>query len=189
MPEVTANIDRLKKESTKFGHRDNVGKTFSDNIPVIYDTFIWLAEHQQFLAWLLDRKKKLETSVHVPLWTGDDDQLTKLYNGLAGWAVKSDLETFRQAFISTEANGTFIDWIEDTRLLGYLLTMLCNVERLIPSNFAKLIGDANLIKSKKGEFLKTNNLHQVTHQVNELKNYAKPKGSEKIDTLLESLRV
>lgn len=189
IPEAQKWIETLEKQVATYSAPEKIERKFV-GVSIIYERSFWLAEHQHFLIWLLHRKKQIEagTVTANSLWTGTDDQLTELHIGLAGWAVKSDLETFRQAFTTTES-GFYIDWIESTRLLGYLLTMLCNVERLIPSNFAKLIGDGKMIKSKKGEFLKTNNIYQVTHQVNELKFYAKPKGSEKIDPLLKSLRV
>jgi hypothetical protein len=188
IPDVKKEIEKFQKILTTQKKKDCFEKLSDNYIP------FWLSSYQEFLTWLESRKSILEKPLPVRLqafsWTGNDEQLKKLYDGLTENGFidpQTDFKDFTAIFAGNLTSCKAIKWRVSNKLLSYLFNQLYSSNFII-KEWQSIIEKFKLFQNKTGKYLTAQDLASALNSINDPLHGLNPKGSEKIDIILKNLK-
>jgi len=191
IPEIKKEIDKYQNIIAQQSKNDCLNKLSDEYIP------FWLSSGKEFLIWLEKRKlsfKKPETTGLKSFnWTGSQAQLKALCQSLkdAGYI---DPGTKKEAFIAIFANELInceaIHWKGSNRLLSYFFYQMNSGNKpfILSQDWQSIIEKNQLFINRKGKPLKAGDLSTALNSINDQFKGCNPKGSDKIDAILENLK-
>jgi len=126
------------------------------------------------------------------IWQGSEDQLEALWQALMrdGY-IHSDTtkEDFRAIFSDDLTQCKAVKWTASNRLLAYLFNQMNSGSNplILSGQWQSIIGKNKLFKNKAGKYLTAQDLATALNAINDQLKGLNPKGSEKIDEILENL--
>lgn len=195
--ELTFCITEIQKTEKEIMDQNSTISEIN-NDPEALDYFVTFHAHnEEYLDWLKNRKASLKkparTGQRNLSWQGTNKQLKRLFDGLKEPGFidpKTDPKAFTAIFSDYLDKCTPIQWTNSNRLLAYLFNQMnSGIKPLISScQWQAVIGKHKLFKNRSGKFLTAGDLATALNSINDSLNGLNPKGYEKIDEILQTLR-
>lgn len=202
---INTEIQRIEEEIKQ--QNSNISEIISgenpkkiqgtDNDPGALDYFVTFQAHNfEYLPWLKQRKTSLEkpnkTGLNYFSWQGTDDQLKRLFTNLMETGFidqKHHFQDFSMIFVKDLTQCKAVKWTASNRLLAYLFNQMNSGSSpfILSGQWQSIIGKNKLFKNKAGKYLTAQDLATALNAINDPLKGLNPKGSEKIDEILENL--
>ena len=164
----------------------------NQNAKCYHNCFIWLLGFYKIEEEKLNNNKR-------PAVQSFSCQLTKkqkqrLYYKLTetGYidSSKTDFKTFRAIFSDDLTNCNAVKWTDSNKLLAYLFNQMNSGSNplILSGQWQSIIGKNKLFKNKAGKYLTAQDLATALNSINDKFKGLNPRGSEKIDEILENLK-
>ena len=153
-----------------------------------------LVAYSQYLEFLTNKLKVPDPSkAHSFSWTGSPDQLRRLFDELTENRFiyrKPDFKAFEQVFSSNLTSCNPIHWIDSNKLLAFLFSQMNsgNNPLILSREWQSIIGKYRLFKNKSGKYLTSQDLASALNSINDPLHGLNPKGSEKINEILQNIK-
>ncbi|MBC8343745.1 MAG: hypothetical protein H8E61_07170 [Bacteroidetes bacterium] len=124
-------------------------------------------------------------------WTGNKDLSEPLWQALKEAKCihsKTDLKDFRAIFSDDLTQCKAVKWIASNKLIAYLFSELFECEFIEERNWQSIIEKGELFINSNGKELTAGDLATALNSITDKYKGLNPKGSEKIDVILKSLR-
>jgi len=162
----------------------------NQNAKCSHNCFIWLLEFYKTEEDKLNKQRRSFLG-HFS-WQGTNIQINELSDGLveAGFIDRDSIKAFTAIFSNDLRNCTPINWRDSIRLLAYLFNQMNsgNKPLILNREWQSVIGKNRLFKKRSGKDITAGDLSSALSAINDPQNGLNPRGHERIDTILNTLR-